>query len=193
VFDVDPGVPGVRCAYGDPGRQVFRTGCRGVRRATIRDGRSSVEDAALHADDVRLRRHDHAGNIRRPLPRSRQALNTGRLRAIWGSCGAPCTRMAIAVGLALLTSSPKELLAQECCIHDLNGDLAQCQVRREHEGYLPSTNGCGPQSVPNLSMILDFVAKYGPADFTRSCDDHDRCYGTCDVNRRHVLDTENNV
>jgi hypothetical protein len=59
-------------------------------------------------------------------------------------------------------------------------ELTPCQDRQQPPTYLPTFNGCGPETIPyQPSPVIDFVGKFGPADFTVPCDDHDRCYGTC--------------
>jgi hypothetical protein len=56
---------------------------------------------------------------------------------------------------------------------------ALCPHRIPRPGYRPSVNGCGPSgfgwTVPD---------SFGRANFTPACNQHDRCYGTCNSNRR---------
>jgi hypothetical protein len=56
---------------------------------------------------------------------------------------------------------------------------ALCPNRVPVPGYRPTVNGCGPSgfgwTIPD---------SWGRANFTPACNQHDRCYGTCNSNRR---------
>lgn len=56
---------------------------------------------------------------------------------------------------------------------------ALCPERVPVPGYRPDVNGCGPSgygwAIPD---------SFGDANFTPACNQHDRCYGTCNSGRR---------
>lgn len=66
--------------------------------------------------------------------------------------------------------------------------LDHCEDTRPAPLYEPDVNGCGPESEPTLTEGITFVARFGRADFVPACDDHDRCYGTCNADKEDCDD-----
>lgn len=71
----------------------------------------------------------------------------------------------------------------QCCIDDKLvqkypiEDLSQCPNRVPHPGHKAGANGCGPAFLQAVQFMIPHG--YKSVDFTDPCDDHDRCYDTC--------------
>jgi hypothetical protein len=62
-------------------------------------------------------------------------------------------------------------------------NLADCPKSKRKQKpppYEPEVNGCGPKGGSLSKVIPD---SYMAANFKPACDEHDRCYGTCNSNR----------
>ena len=86
------------------------------------------------------------------------------------------------------------------CEHPIK-DLASCPpcpsstdlCRKPVDGYQPTVNGCGPEKFSNLIHLGVIPQGYGNADFANGgcpstqscgCNQHDRCYGTCNNDKK---------
>lgn len=71
----------------------------------------------------------------------------------------------------------------QCCINDKViqknpiQDLSQCPNRVPHPGHVAGANGCGPAFLSGVQFMIPHG--YKSVNFTEPCDDHDRCYDTC--------------
>ncbi|KAI3387800.1 hypothetical protein SNEBB_009686 [Seison nebaliae] len=54
------------------------------------------------------------------------------------------------------------------------------KITKNHEKYRPpSSNGCGPKGI---QFVDDLLKRKKLGDLTLCCDDHDKCYGSCNEN-----------
>ena len=63
-------------------------------------------------------------------------------------------------------------------------DLNNCPNKRPHPGYKPTVNGCGAAGVINLPLWALIPDSIGSVNMKPACDDHDRCYGTCNSDKQ---------
>jgi hypothetical protein len=88
----------------------------------------------------------------------------------------------------------------EDCEHPVK-DLASCPpcpsstqlCRKPVDGYQPTVNGCGPEKFSKLIKFGVIPQGYGDANFSNGgcpstqscgCNQHDRCYGTCNKDKK---------
>ena len=101
--------------------------------------------------------------------------------------------------LLLLLADAAPAIAQGQCEHPIT-DLSVCPpcpastplCRKPVEGYQPTINGCGPEKFSSLIENGVIPQGYGAADFRNGgcpssqscgCNEHDRCYGTCNSDK----------
>jgi hypothetical protein len=69
------------------------------------------------------------------------------------------------------------LAAAQQCEYPIQ-DLRACAGRTPRSGYTPSVNGCGPEG-----SSLPLPQGSAKASFLEPCNEHDRCYGTCNSDK----------
>jgi hypothetical protein len=141
-------------------------------QTAARDGKS-INSADLFDNIARL--------TQRPIPR-RSAVGTlfgGFLGLALADLG---IKSAWAQANCLCTDGETYDPAIQCCtsagVQAKNPitNLAACPNRVPHPGHTPGFNGCGPAN----SWITPWIPnRYGIADFTQCCNNHDICYDTC--------------
>ena len=103
---------------------------------------------------------------------------------------------------ATVLSSPLARAQSSSCEHPI-ANLASCPpcspstttplCRKAFKDYQPTVNGCGPEKFSNLIESGVIPQAYGDADFRNGgcpadqscgCNQHDRCYGTCNQDKK---------
>jgi hypothetical protein len=72
---------------------------------------------------------------------------------------------------------------QPCTVQYPAKNLNDCPCRREHQGYKPTSNGCGPSGVLNLPVWALIPNGIAGINWKSACDHHDICYGTCNKSK----------
>jgi hypothetical protein len=72
---------------------------------------------------------------------------------------------------------------QPCTVQYPAENLNDCPCRREHPGYMPTSNGCGPSGVLNLPVWALIPNGIAGINWKSACDHHDICYGTCNKSK----------
>lgn len=59
--------------------------------------------------------------------------------------------------------------------------VKECRTHEQRKGYTPKVNGCGSGWNTYLVPDMDYLSLIELAwiDFTKACNAHDKCYGTC--------------
>ena len=76
-----------------------------------------------------------------------------------------------------------ECNGQPCTVQYPAKNLNDCPCRREHPGYKPTSNGCGPSGVRNLPVWMLIPNGIAGINWKSACDHHDICYGTCNQSK----------
>jgi hypothetical protein len=104
-------------------------------------------------------------------------------RSVLGLLGSGA--VAGVLGLRFPRGAGKKVAASPACVVQYPvKNLNDCPNKRPHPGYKPTVNGCGPAGVINLPLWAVIPDSIGAVNMKPACDEHDRCYGTCNSDKQ---------